>query len=166
MPCGDASIILKENSVKICDNDLKSNVFSNNDNGDDNEKQSLPDNLKVNNDISCSAGSRKRKLNDLDINNSKCFNDKIIKVDDKHVGDNSLLINNDDSIGDVILSSDNIYRTGAKCLPDDPRQDIKSFSCYNQVVGVVRTKPGRGDPTLSVSCSDKIARWIAIGIQV
>lgn len=26
--------------------------------------------------------------------------------------------------------------------------------------------PGRGDPTLSVSCSDKLARWVACGLQV
>ena len=32
-------------------------------------------------------------------------------------------------------------------------------------IGAVRTKPGRGDPTLSLSCSDKIAKWNAIGWQ-
>lgn len=33
--------------------------------------------------------------------------------------------------------------------------------------GVVRTKPGRGDapPTRSVSCSDKLALWNAVGLQ-
>lgn len=34
-------------------------------------------------------------------------------------------------------------------------------------VGVLRTKPGRGDsePTLSMSCSDKIARWNILGLN-
>lgn len=32
-------------------------------------------------------------------------------------------------------------------------------------LGMVQRKPGRGDTTLSVSCSDKIARWNVVGIQ-
>ncbi|KAI5076841.1 hypothetical protein GOP47_0008906 [Adiantum capillus-veneris] len=34
-----------------------------------------------------------------------------------------------------------------------------------QVTGVVRRKPGRGDTTLSMSCSDKIALWNVLGVQ-
>ncbi|KAK3194814.1 hypothetical protein Dsin_026124 [Dipteronia sinensis] len=34
-----------------------------------------------------------------------------------------------------------------------------------QHIGVVQRKPGRGDTTLSVSCSDKIARWNVVGVQ-
>lgn len=35
------------------------------------------------------------------------------------------------------------------------------------LLGVLRTKPGRADspPTLSMSCSDKIARWCVLGLQ-
>ena len=33
-------------------------------------------------------------------------------------------------------------------------------------LGAVRRKPGRGDATLSLSCSDKIARWCCLGLQV
>lgn len=31
--------------------------------------------------------------------------------------------------------------------------------------GMVQRKPGRGDTTLSVSCSDKIVRWNIVGVQ-
>lgn len=35
----------------------------------------------------------------------------------------------------------------------------------DNMLGRVRTKPGKGDPTASLSCSDKIARWLRVGIQ-
>ncbi|XP_022156099.1 tRNA-specific adenosine deaminase 1 isoform X2 [Momordica charantia] len=35
----------------------------------------------------------------------------------------------------------------------------------SQCIGLVQRKPGRGDTTLSVSCSDKIARWNVVGVQ-
>ncbi|XP_051147344.1 tRNA-specific adenosine deaminase TAD1 isoform X4 [Andrographis paniculata] len=41
------------------------------------------------------------------------------------------------------------------------RQDVSS----SEVTGSVHRKPGRGDTTLSVSCSDKIARWNVVGVQ-
>eukprot|EP00879_Flechtneria_rotunda_P031191 GHRR01034051.1.p1 GENE.GHRR01034051.1~~GHRR01034051.1.p1 ORF type:complete len:575 (+),score=220.71 GHRR01034051.1:1685-3409(+) len=34
-----------------------------------------------------------------------------------------------------------------------------------QQLGACRRKPGKGDPTLSMSCSDKIARWCCLGLQ-
>lgn len=58
-----------------------------------------------------------------------------------------------------------IHRTGAKPLSSDPRQDSKEAGPSYHTKGAVRIKPGRGDPTLSLSCSDKIARWIYVGLQ-
>lgn len=59
-----------------------------------------------------------------------------------------------------------VYRTGAKCLSKETRQDPHLPGTAYHVVGAVRTKPGRGDQTLSVSCSDKLFRWYSCGIQV
>ncbi|XP_026283516.1 tRNA-specific adenosine deaminase 1 [Frankliniella occidentalis] len=58
-----------------------------------------------------------------------------------------------------------IHRTGAKCIATESRQDLKLPGFDFHVLGAVRTKPGRGDPTLSVSCSDKLMRWNCVGIQ-
>ncbi|KAK4872921.1 hypothetical protein RN001_014950 [Aquatica leii] len=63
------------------------------------------------------------------------------------------------------VDGDDIYRTGAKCLPQGQVQDLHGNGVEYHTLGVVRTKPGRGDPTLSVSCSDKLARWCHIGLQ-
>ncbi|XP_022757287.1 tRNA-specific adenosine deaminase 1 isoform X3 [Durio zibethinus] len=47
-------------------------------------------------------------------------------------------------------------------LPNASRGN--SGNC-SQLIGLVQRKPGRGDTTLSVSCSDKIARWNILGVQ-
>lgn len=67
----------------------------------------------------------------------------------------------DEAVGNLV----DIHRTGAKCLPNEAQPDPKEPGHRYHIVGVVRTKPGRGDPTLSVSCSDKLLRWNYVGIQ-
>lgn len=48
----------------------------------------------------------------------------------------------------------------------DPSTASRGRDNYSRL-GVLRTKPGRADspPTLCMSCSDKIAKWIVLGIQ-
>lgn len=79
----------------------------------------------------------------------------------------STVVTEKDEAGDILLSSsdrneiaDNF--TGAKIIINnfDVPQDLMI-----QDIGRVRTKPGRGVRTVSMSCSDKLARWNAIGIQ-
>ena len=56
--------------------------------------------------------------------------------------------------------TNDIHRTGAKSSLDT----LGSQDEYH-VLGAVRTKPGRGNPTLSLSCSDKMAKWCCLGFQ-
>eukprot|EP00890_Picochlorum_soloecismus_P003949 jgi/Picsp_1/4555/NSC_01925-R1_trna-specific adenosine deaminase len=42
--------------------------------------------------------------------------------------------------------------------------DVEKYE-MRQTRGEVRRKPGRGEPSSSVSCSDKIAKWLRIGFQ-
>ncbi|KZS18938.1 tRNA-specific adenosine deaminase 1 [Daphnia magna] len=62
------------------------------------------------------------------------------------------------------LEMQDVHRTGAKCVEGGP-QDLKHSGIDHHIVGALRTKPGRGDRTLSMSCSDKFAKWIILGIQ-
>lgn len=59
-------------------------------------------------------------------------------------------------VGDVLTVKS---FTGGKLLtpnqPDLMAQDVEA----------IRTKPGRGERTASVSCSDKLARWNCVGLQ-
>ncbi|CAN7983930.1 unnamed protein product [Ixodes hexagonus] len=61
-------------------------------------------------------------------------------------------------------SSGDIHRTGAKCVSGGP-QDAKSAGLQYHTVGILRSKPGRGSLSLSMSCSDKMAKWGFCGIQ-
>ncbi|GIY38804.1 tRNA-specific adenosine deaminase 1 [Caerostris darwini] len=85
---------------------------------------------------------------------------KKIKLDVTEVNDlNSIEVNSSSSCASI-----DIYRTGAKCVQGE-LQDPKGPGQNFHVTGVLRTKPGRGDPTWSMSCSDKIALWNICGIQ-
>ncbi|XP_053979128.1 tRNA-specific adenosine deaminase 1-like isoform X1 [Hylaeus volcanicus] len=79
-----------------------------------------------------------------------------------------------DDAGEVIMESYNdkkeqiikdIYRTGAKCVKTEQYQDPHLGGVNYHVIGPLRTKPGRGNPTLSLSCSDKMAKWNILGLQ-
>lgn len=65
----------------------------------------------------------------------------------------------EDTCGHTISESyyKDIYRTGAKCVKEEI-QDSHLPGINYHIVGPLRIKPGRGNPTSSLSCSDKIAK--------
>lgn len=75
-----------------------------------------------------------------------------------------VLANANESFGQCISfsQSSNANFTGAKIIYDgfNVAHDLMIQSSGN-----IRTKPGRGDPTLSISCSDKLAKWNVLGMQ-
>lgn len=66
----------------------------------------------------------------------------------------------EDTHGHIIAESyyKDIYRTGAKCVKGEGKQDSRLPGVNYHIVGPLRIKPGRGNPTSSLSCSDKLAK--------
>ncbi|XP_014515992.1 tRNA-specific adenosine deaminase 1 isoform X2 [Vigna radiata var. radiata] len=64
--------------------------------------------------------------------------------------------------GDASLSS---AVSPLETVPLGERDSTSSLDNGLSQQGMVQRKPGRGDTTLSVSCSDKIARWNVVGVQ-
>ncbi|XP_048728117.2 tRNA-specific adenosine deaminase 1-like [Ostrea edulis] len=62
------------------------------------------------------------------------------------------------------LPQPDIFRTGAKPVAGGGEDPLGKGAEYHSV-GLFRIKPGRGERTLSMSCSDKMAKWSVLGCQ-
>lgn len=108
-------------------------------------------------------------LEDMDYNGQR-HKDKVIKLDTTSIGDEITAESCESALVDINQRQTNdkqykdIYRTGAKCVPGGEQDPCQSGLGYH-TVAVLRTKPGRGDPTLSMSCSDKMMKWNILGCQ-
>ena len=97
---------------------------------------------------STSTNVHKRTISDD--SDSSCTNTKKCKFDDTS-----------DTTIDTVLDT---HRTGGKCVVGGVQDSHEPGVAYH-VTGALRRKPGRGDPTQSMSCSDKILRWNILGCQ-
>ena len=129
-------------------------------------------------------GIQDKEMTRLDLKRS-CINNehegqsKKLKIE---IREQSSLYNNPDTMTDSIATTDQVevsqfhqaplsfdhtmdtHRTGAKCVQGG-HQDLKQPGINYHVTGALRIKPGRGDPTVSMSCSDKMMRWNVLGCQ-
>lgn len=81
-------------------------------------------------------------------------------------GDLPSSVSENDSMDEQTDSLSNLDHFTGEFLDASMKNNVGSFSGNgSQIIGMIQRKPGRGDTTLSVSCSDKIARWNVLGVQ-
>ncbi|KAM4721473.1 tRNA-specific adenosine deaminase 1 [Rhinophrynus dorsalis] len=149
-PCGDASIIPMISHEDQLGHPLTSKIL---------EEEQVDDPKKCD-CVLITTCKRKQRTED-----ESCSRNKKVKHDERG-GDGAERCKEQESLTFVARNVEfmDVHRTGAKCVPGDV-QDSHNPGMDYHTVGVLRVKPGRGDRTLSMSCSDKLARWNVLGCQ-
>jgi len=111
---------------------------------------------------SSAINDRKRPQQAMQTCPTKC---KVLKRDDSGHSEENCRPEQDFSEKCTNEQFVDVHRTGAKCVPGQQKQDALAPGLNYHVTGVLRTKPGRGERTLSMSCSDKLMKWNAVGVQ-
>ncbi|XP_053305349.1 tRNA-specific adenosine deaminase 1 [Spea bombifrons] len=147
-PCGDASII----PMLASEDQLFPTITSESYGENPGDTINVPGHLNA---------TYKRKRNGDDL----CTTNKKFKRDDGETAKGAEPPHQESKVSDPVpLAVADVYRTGAKCVPGETQDSRNSGADYHSI-GVLRIKPGRGDRTLSMSCSDKMARWNVLGCQ-
>ena len=112
----------------------------------------------------CGANKRKHEANDKFSSTKKVKCQTLENFDSLSNPSEDLELCGDEGEEGDCTSVPDIHRTGAKCVRGGA-QDLRGAGIDYHTLGALRTKPGRGDPTLSMSCSDKLMRWSVLGCQ-
>ncbi|NXW48919.1 ADAT1 deaminase, partial [Nyctiprogne leucopyga] len=171
-PCGDASII----PISEAENQLSKPVTGDDASGQSEECRSNHDHLgledKRKSEKMASNHLIKRMKTDDDgyfsvITEDLSVQQVSVKQDDrnpKSCGCSAEMQTSNKETGLARPKIVDVYRTGAKCVPGE-LSDAQIPGLGYHCVGLLRVKPGRGDRTCSMSCSDKLARWNVLGCQ-
>ncbi|KAF2069323.1 hypothetical protein CYY_009360 [Polysphondylium violaceum] len=116
------------------------------------------------NDYNALKKEMEKESNSNNNNNNNNSNNNDHNNNNNNDNDNDTRQTKDDRPLKKIKVVEDIQRTGAKSVKGEPEDRKLEGENYHQV-GSLRIKPGRGDQTESMSCSDKIARWNVLGIQ-
>lgn len=152
-PCGDASIFTKQDRKLDC---FGCNVEEYPDINDEKESKTNINNCDT------EPPSKKLKVSDDQFKNTEAISNS----DPPRECNELSLVNENDKVTDESKKNipSDLYRTGAKVVDGEESDSLLPGISYH-TTGVLRTKPGRGDPTLSHSCSDKMLKWNVLGLQ-